>query len=313
MSYLLVNAYRDIFNHLRVKFKYDPNADQQQLVFYRDVNYQYDASILNDVRLVENNILETSLLLNYLEKEELIYLIEPSADSVLDEVGLFAVDSDEQMISVPLDSHVAFILFKSMNHRIYIGETLKCLVDDNFRSTQDKVLDETIKLTDETKNLNRNTERQINKIKDQNQIAFLQFKETQLLSEQAKIQTQEAVKQTQEAAKQSREAKLQTQEAANQSSEAKKQTQAALNQLSEAKKQTWLSISAVVLSVIAIMCSICVAKFITMDVRIMDDQYKQINNQVSRIRSSVDSIRIHAGDSIVVRKQTIDVNVVNLK
>lgn len=313
LSYLLVNAYSDIFYHLRVKFKYDPDADQQQLVFYRDVNYQYDASILNDVSLVENNILETSLLLNYLEKEELIYLIEPSADNVLDEVGLFAVDGDEQMISVPLDSHVAFILFKSMNHRIYIGETLKCLVDDNFRSTQDKVLDETIRLTDETKKLSRNTAHQIIKTKNQIQIAFLQFKETQLLSEQAKIQTQEAVKQTQEASKQSIEAQRQTQEAAKQSSEAKIQTQATLKQLSEAKKQTWLSIIAVALSIFAIICSIIVAKCITMDVKIIDDQYNSLNREVSNIRTSVDSTRKHLEDSIVIRKQTIDVNIVNSK
>lgn len=320
LSYLLVNAYSDIFYHLRVKFKYDPNADQQQLVFYRDVNYQYDASILNDVRLVENNILETSLLLNYLEKEEFIYLIEPSADNVLDEVGLFAVDGDEQMISVPLDSHVAFILFKSMNHRIYIGETLKCLVDDDFLTIQDKVLDETAKLTKQTMQLNRNTERQIRKTNDHIQIAYAQFKETQLLSEQAKIQSQEAVKQTQEASKQSIEVQHQTQEvakqsqeAANQSAEAKQQTKAALDQLHEAKKQTGLSLLAVGLSIVAIVCSICVAKFITMDVRMVDDQYKCLNEELSDIHNAVDSIMTHSGDSISLSKQVNEVKVLNQK
>lgn len=295
-TYLLVNAYNDIFYQKRVKFTYDKTADKQHLVFYRpDVN----SFKMEDAGAVENSVLEISLLLDYLQNEKLIYLIEPSSTNTLYSIGGFNENDDDVQISAPLDSQVADTLFASMNHRIYIGETLKALVADDFKTADDKLIEETSRLSYQTMQLSSSAEEQLKEAKYQSEIAIAQHKEAQLLTEQAKQQTIEA--------------HTQAEEATAQSAEAKKQTEAALDQLSEAKKQTWLSITAVALSIIAIICSICVAKFITMDVRMDDEQYKNINKEVSNIRTSVDSIKNHLGDSVFVRKQTIDVNVVNPK
>lgn len=295
-TYLLVNAYNDIFYQKRVKFTYDIKADQQCLVFYRNDRNTFN---IEEAGAVENSILEVSLLLDYLQNEKLIYLIEPSAANTLYEISGFTIGDDDKEISVPLDSQIAATLFASMNHRIYIGETLKTLVADDFKTTDDKLLEETNQLAYQTMQLSRNAEEQIKEAQYQSEIAIAQHKEAQQLTEQAKQQTIEA--------------HTQSEEAGTQSAEAKKQTKAALDQLTKAKKQTGLSLLAVVLSVIAIVCSICVAKFITMDVRMVDDQYKAINKEVSDIRTSIDSIMTHADDSEIMGKQTIDLNIVNLK
>ncbi len=138
-SYLLVNAYQDIFYSRRVKFKYGGPNTKQFLSFYRNVNSE---NIIADVFEIENHIMEVSLLLEYLETNHLIFLIDTSADNVLDEIGGFEPNENENEVRVPLDSNIANILFRSMNHRIYIGETLKSIVENNFRTIEDKLLEE---------------------------------------------------------------------------------------------------------------------------------------------------------------------------
>lgn len=86
-----------------------------------------------------------------------------------------------------------------------------------------------------------------------------------------------------------KEAKTQTTEAHKQSAEAAKQS-------SEAKRQTLFSYIAISLSIISIICSICVAKHITMEVKLTDDQYNGICNKVDDVKVLVDSVSIRQCD-----------------
>ena len=118
-SFVLVNIYNDIYFSRSVEFCY--GKDKSHLVFYRADPYQVSHDELLEI---ENEIMEISLLISYLQTNGLIYLIENTSDNELNTAGGFMKDG-LSTISMELDSNVARILFDSLNHRVFVGYTLR--------------------------------------------------------------------------------------------------------------------------------------------------------------------------------------------
>lgn len=256
MQYVLVNAYNDIFYYCKVEF----DAVNNQLIFYRKKD---NIDLQRDLGVVIEQILETSLLLEYLEENNLIVLINTNSVNKLDKTGDFIKEDDDVALECKLDKSIADILYNSMNHRIFIGETLKVLVADGFMTTEDKLLESNRRLTQETINLSETTKLQMGEIHEQTQ-------HTITLAQRSETQANEAKRLADEAEKQTREAH--------------EQTIAAQQQAEESKRQTRLSYIAIFLSIVAIMCSYLVARFVIMDVKLVDEQYKCIDSTMNQIK-----------------------------
>lgn len=269
MQYVLVNAYNDIFYRCKVKF----DAVNNQLTFYRKKD---KIDLQCDLGVVIDQILETSLLLRYLEENNLIVLINTNSINKLDKIGGCIIEDDDEAIILSLDKSIASILSDSMNHRIFVSETLKVLVADNFMTPEDKILESNHRLTEETAKLSDVTNKQKEEIHEQTQ-------HTITLAQRSEAQVNEAKRLVDEAEKQTREAH--------------EQTIAAQQQAKESKRQTRLSYFAIFLSIVAIMCSYLVARFVTMDVKLVDEQYKCIDSTLNQIKEKQDNAILSISDS----------------
>lgn len=270
-QYVLVNAYNDIFYAKKVKYD---SANGGQIIFYRK---ESDLDTADDLLDISNEILEISLLIKYLVSNDLIYEIDTNSDNRLTGISGFTEDKDDLEISMDIDPLVSSILLDSLNHRIFISETLKVLVEDDFKTTEDKLLEENNRLYVETRELNENTIKQIKETDYQTQVTIALHKQSVIQSEEAKRLADEAQKQTQEA---------------------KNQTAAAEEQAKESRKQTKFSILAVVLSVVAIICSYCVARYVTMEVKVTEEQYSSVTNKLDSLNNNAKGILKHSTDTM---------------
>ena len=176
-SYVLFNAYNDICYSRNVEFQY--GKYNSYLVFYRaDVNRVRPEDLLE----IENEIMEISLLISYLQANGLIYLIEKTSDDELDKAGGFIKDGLQE-IRMDLDSNIAKILYDSLNHRVFVGYTLRELAANGFISIEERTLMEAKTMTQETRNM---------------------VGEAKCLADAAKVQASEAQQQTLVAKKQTR-------------------------------------------------------------------------------------------------------------
>lgn len=269
-QYLLVNAYNDIFYKYRVEFDASKGS---QLFFYR----KQKSYSIDDIHAITGYIFETSLLIKYLISCDLIYEIDSNSNNRLNKISGFVKESDDIVIAVTVDKLIYDILFDSLNHSVFISETLRILVEDNFKTTEDKILESNENLNAVTRGLNTNTLEQIGKIDKQIHV-------TSNLYDQSVIQ--------------SNEAKRLADEAQNQTKEAKRQTTAAEQQAKESRKQTWFGFFAVVLSVVAIICSYYVARFVTMEVKVTEEQYSSMTHKLDSLNSITDSILKQSNDTI---------------
>lgn len=270
-QYVLVNAYNDIFYAKKVKFD---SANGGQLIFYRK---ESELDTADDLLDISNEILEISLLIKYLVSNDLIYEIDTNSVNRLTGISGFTVDKDDLAISMDIDPLVSSILLDSLNHRIFVSETLKVLVEDDFKTTEDKLLEDNRLLYIETRELNENTIKQIKETDYQTQVTIALHKQSVIQSEEAKRLADEAQKQTQEAIE---------------------QTSAAKEQAKESRKQTRFSIIAVVLSAIAIICSYCVARYVTMEVKVTEEQYSSVTNKLDSLNNNTEEILKHSTDTI---------------
>ena len=92
---------------------------------------------------IYNEILERALLIDYLEKEGLIYIV-PTSTSV-NELTKIGNVSLLNRISMQIDPIIGEILLKCMNRPMYVSETLKDYVQSGFKSLEEQALDETKK------------------------------------------------------------------------------------------------------------------------------------------------------------------------
>ena len=134
-NYVLCNVYNDIFYQKQVEFV---AANSAELVFYRQnvANFNMD-----EMFEVENEIMEVSLLIDYLRENGLIYQIQSTAQNQLNSIGGF----DKTGLTpahMPLDNNISQILLDALNHRIFVGETLKDIVANTFLSVEERLLNE---------------------------------------------------------------------------------------------------------------------------------------------------------------------------
>lgn len=177
-SFVLVNIYNDIYFSRSVEFCY--GKDKSHLVFYRADPYQVSHDELLEI---ENEIMEISLLISYLQTNGLIYLIENTSDNELNTAGGFMKDG-LSTISMELDSNVARILFDSLNHRVFVGYTLRELAANGFMSIEERTLVEAKAQTQETHNMVGEAKRQADAANEQ---AAEAKQQTQVAKRQSKL------------------------------------------------------------------------------------------------------------------------------
>ncbi|MBP5536685.1 MAG: hypothetical protein J6X62_07840 [Bacteroidales bacterium] len=138
-DYVLANVYNDIFYQRRVKYS------NGELVFYlEDINTLSD---VGDILSIEKEIIDISILIDYLIKNRYIIIIEdPSSADPLKEIGGFLTEGLTP-VGKKIDTNVAKILDDAMNHRAFISEDLVQLVQNNFKTIEDMALDEARKQT----------------------------------------------------------------------------------------------------------------------------------------------------------------------
>lgn len=137
--YLPINAFNDIFVSRDIGFD---STTEMDLVF------PYNATGIpshEELIAVYNDVLERALLIDYLEKDGLVYLV-PASTSVN---SLTTIGNVVRLnrISMQIDSSIGDILLKCMNRPLYVSETLKQYVESDFKSLEELSLDESKKQT----------------------------------------------------------------------------------------------------------------------------------------------------------------------
>lgn len=138
--YLPINVFNDIFISRDIGFDSTSGMD---LVFPYNAN---GAPTPDDMIPIYNEVLERALLIDYLEKEGLIYIV-PASSSVnsLTHVGNIA---RLNRVSMQINPLIGNILLKCMNRPLYVSETLKQYVNCGFKSLEEQSLDESKKQTE---------------------------------------------------------------------------------------------------------------------------------------------------------------------
>lgn len=138
--YLPINVFDDIFNGKDVGF--DGGTQPMMLIFPYNQNGNPSSE---ELLVIYNEILERALLIDYLVKEGLVYMV-PTGSSVGDtsEIGNI---SRLNRVAMQIDSSVGDILLKCLNQPLYVSETLKDYVDNDFKSLEELALCESKKQT----------------------------------------------------------------------------------------------------------------------------------------------------------------------
>ena len=138
-TYLPINVFNDIFNGLDVGFY---GSGPMEFIFPYDANGIPSADRMISIY---NEILERALLIDYLEKDGLIYIV-PSSTSV-NRMTTIGNVSRLNRVAMSIDNSIGEILLRCMNSPIYISETLKDYVRSGFMSLEEQALSETKKQT----------------------------------------------------------------------------------------------------------------------------------------------------------------------
>ena len=138
-AYLPICVFDDIFHGLDVGFY---GNGPMEFIFPRDANGMPSAEQMISIY---NEILERALLIDYLEKDGLIYVVPISTSAnTLTTIGNV---SRANRVAMSIDESVGEILLRCMNSPIYISETLKDYVRSGFMSLEEQALCETKKQT----------------------------------------------------------------------------------------------------------------------------------------------------------------------
>lgn len=140
LMYLPINVFNDILQGKNVGFI---GESPMELVF----PYNKDEIPSTDELLtIYNEVLERALLIDYLEKEGLIYIIPTS--SFAHECTTIGNVSKLKRITMQIDKTVGEILLKCINRPMYVSETLKDYVNSGFKSLEEQALEEAKKQTE---------------------------------------------------------------------------------------------------------------------------------------------------------------------
>lgn len=136
ISYLPINLLESTLVNYRVS--YTTGADT--LDFQREEGNVNIDEIID----IENKALELSLLLDYLEKCGLIKYVNNNVSNGNDDVITVGIRIPENQvyISEQIDPIVTEQLTKAATHRVFVSHTLRELVQNQFKSMEDMMLDE---------------------------------------------------------------------------------------------------------------------------------------------------------------------------
>lgn len=140
-SYLAINLIENVFYTQKVKY----TVGSQDLIFYRETQQLEPGEQI----AVENTILEIVLLLDFLEKNGLIRYVndqDPIAANNPITIGERVYDNTIAIVkqTAPI---VVEQLTQAASHRVLVGQTLRELVANDFKSYEDMSLDESKKQT----------------------------------------------------------------------------------------------------------------------------------------------------------------------
>lgn len=134
-AYLPVNVYNDIFYGKNVEFV----PSKMQLFFYVPNGHTMGHHHILDIY---NEIIEISLLLDYLKKEGLLYQISMPSSNHLSTIGGGFNKNGLQGVAMAIDPNIGQIMLDSISNPIYVSQTLKDLANNNFLSLEGRALKE---------------------------------------------------------------------------------------------------------------------------------------------------------------------------
>ncbi|MBQ7150080.1 MAG: hypothetical protein IJS06_03870 [Prevotella sp.] len=230
---------------LAVNLLYDYLLEKDACYITRTNYLKFDRKLDNvnssEIIAIENHILELAMMLDYLEKNGLIMYVKDHTAKSNIFIGK-VIEGGIDKITTPL---VTEQLTKASSYRIVVGETLRDLVINNFKTSEDLALEaarQQSMLAQESLNEARlQSNSAIDALKEskgQTKLAQASLEESHKQTKNAEQTLLEAKEQTELAQKSLAEAKHQTNKAIESTDEARKQTKLAQESLSESQKQT---------------------------------------------------------------------------
>ena len=139
LSFVLVNAYNDIFYREKIEYK----INTTHLKFYRDI----DNVSVDEILSIEKEIVIKSLLIKYLVDNRYIFLVNDTTSDQDITLGNFLKDG---LIPFQKDisPEISEVLSYSALNRIFVSFDLVYLVENGFRTIEDEALEESRKQTE---------------------------------------------------------------------------------------------------------------------------------------------------------------------
>lgn len=147
-----INILDGLFVNRKVVFDAH-KEDEPYLIFYRKENEEF--SLPAEIKELNNAFMELALLIRYLKDQGLIQqidykkkrLIYPPVDEKDDDTLENYKREGLHSIAEKMDKIAADFLLECVNKSVFVGQTLKDLVDNDFKSIEERSLDEAKKQT----------------------------------------------------------------------------------------------------------------------------------------------------------------------
>ena len=147
-----INILDGLFVNRKVVFDAH-KEDEPYLIFYRKENEEF--SLPAEMKELNNAFMELALLIRYLKDQGLIQQIEykkkrliyPPVDEKDDDTLENYKREGLHSIAEKMDKIAADFLLECVNKSVFVGQTLKDLVDNDFKSIEERSLDEAKKQT----------------------------------------------------------------------------------------------------------------------------------------------------------------------
>lgn len=147
-----INILDGLFVNRKVVFDAH-KEDEPYLIFYRKGNEEF--SLPAEIKELNNAFMELALLIRYLKDQGLIQqidykkkrLIYPPVDEKDDDTLENYKREGLHSIAEKMDKIAADFLLECVNKSVFVGQTLKDLVDNDFKSIEERSLDEAKKQT----------------------------------------------------------------------------------------------------------------------------------------------------------------------
>ena len=147
-----INILDGLFVNRKVVFDAH-KEDEPCLIFYRKENEEF--SLPAEIKELNNAFMELALLIRYLKDQGLIQqidykkkrLIYPPVDEKDDDTLENYKREGLHSIAEKMDKIAADFLLECVNKSVFVGQTLKDLVDNDFKSIEERSLDEAKKQT----------------------------------------------------------------------------------------------------------------------------------------------------------------------